>query len=268
MTPQDVTLIYKGDKNNDGVYKYDEYAALIQVEADSVELSACTLVGNDLSGILCRNAEGAVISRCVVRDSNTGILLCSGASTFEYCDIYENQHIGVNIDENGVGTFTNCIIHKTCNRNDNCLAGIWMSGNGTITDCRVYKNESHGIWIDGVGTVKKCNIYENQEDGIAISGGMENITDCEIYENGGSGTAVLCRHNGTESKISFTNCKIHDNRGYGISIIDEYEHYHTGRFKRCVVYGNSDEDVSINDGCLVEFIHCTDDNGNPAVPCP
>ena len=197
--------------------------------------------------------------RCVAITANAtveGFTIAGGYRNFWVSDksfIYGNYGAGAYVS---AGNLRNCIVK------DNWLegwsseeilgGGIYVSGSGSIYNCKVYNNTAlngsaggGGIYIDVGGVVYNCDVYTNSTSGGKESGAVHMRSGGKIYnslirQNNQAGLKI------SNENIAYTNhvynCTIVDNVTYGIMRRSPFSGGGT-RIYNSIVYGNPSNDI-------------------------
>ena len=180
------------------------------VTAENAKIQGLTLIGKSLLGTIQVTQGQSEFRNCWITSSGNrgnrglGISIAGGSAnpTFSFCKIFDCRD-GIIISQNGRGTFDNCeiygndqvgiVVREGCdprvirskiynNRGVSPMSvggGIYASG-GTFDNCEVYNNGSNGIVVSHSPTIRNSIIRNNGEWGIYIRyggrGRFENNT--------------------------------------------------------------------------------------------
>ncbi|MCK4613848.1 MAG: right-handed parallel beta-helix repeat-containing protein, partial [Thermoplasmata archaeon] len=212
----------------------------MDVRADHVNITDCTLKISGGDALYLRNADFCTIDSCTVKDAGGhGISLNSYVfkriydsdnNTISNCTISDCTGDGIFIDEH---CDDNMIID--CEIFDNGGNGISVHGdNHSIQSCDIHNNTGSGVYVNGsiFNSLTYCLLYWNQEDGANLyKSSFNSILHCKLHNNVDDGIGMIGAENNTIS-----NCTIYGNTDKGLYLLSS----HSNMVSKCDIYGNDD----------------------------
>jgi nitrous oxidase accessory protein NosD/predicted Ser/Thr protein kinase len=163
------------------------YAGVLACDKGQASLEACDVLGHALSGL--HASDGALVSvrQSHIHRNGFGVsVMHQGLCTLEDCELDENIHPGVLIQEGGTAQIKNSKLH------DGQSLGVVCSarGRGVLEGCEIFGNAQSGAKVERGGSLLlvRCVLRDGRDTGMLLFEDAElTLEECVVHRNARGG---------------------------------------------------------------------------------